>query len=254
MNGTVAVLAGNGDGTFQAPVTFDTGPHSPWSEAGSIVSADVNGDGKPDLLMSKANGFVAVLLNNFAATTTTALRSSLNPSLVNQSVTFTATVSSSPTVPDGQIVTFYDGTTALGSAAITAGTAAYTTSSLSAKTHLIKAKYAGNVWFKRSSGTVTQVVQKCPTTTSLTSHPNPSSPGQAVTFTATVTPSGPYAVSGKVKFRDGSTDIGTASLSGGIATLNKSTLAVGTHAITAQYLSDAFNDKSTSPVLNQVVQ
>ena len=39
-----------------------------------------------------------------------------------------------------------------------------------------------------------------------------------------------------------------------LATLKKSTLPVGTHAITAQYLGDSYNDKSTSAVVNQVVQ
>jgi hypothetical protein len=69
-----------------------------------------------------------------------------------------------------------------------------------------------------------------------------------------VTPSGHYAVTGKVKLWDGATAIGSAMLNGGVATLKKSTLIVGTHAITAQYLSDAYNDKSTSSVVNQVVQ
>ena len=99
-----------------------------------------------------------------------------------------------------------------------------------------------------------QVVDKYPTTTALSSSLNPSTFGEPVTFTATVTPSGPYAPTGKVKFLDGTTGIGSATLNGGVAKLTKSTLAVGTHSITAQYFGDSFNDKSTSPVLNQVVQ
>jgi hypothetical protein len=74
------------------------------------------------------------------------------------------------------------------------------------------------------------------------------------TLTATVIPSGPHAPTGTVKFFDGTVGIGSATLSGGVGKLTKSTLAVGTHSITAQYLGDSFNDKSTSSVLNQVVQ
>ncbi len=47
-NGTVDVLLGNGDGTFQAAVTYGSGG----SQASSVAMADVNHDGKPDLLVS----------------------------------------------------------------------------------------------------------------------------------------------------------------------------------------------------------
>jgi hypothetical protein len=57
-----------------------------------------------------------------------------------------------------------------------------------------------------------------------------------------------------VKFLDGTLGIGSATLSGGVAKLTKSNLAVGTHPITAQYLGDAVSAKSTSSVVNQVVQ
>jgi hypothetical protein len=92
------------------------------------------------------------------------------------------------------------------------------------------------------------------TTTELSSDINPSSQGQAITLTATVSPSGSYTPTGKVKFLDGTRTIGTATLSGGIARMSKSNLAVGTHPITAQYVGDAANAKSTSPVLEQIVQ
>jgi hypothetical protein len=109
------------------------------------------------------------------------------------------------------------------------------------------------VHFKPSSGTVKQVVDKYPTTTTLTSSLNPSQFGQAVTFTAQVTSTGP-APTGTVKFLDGTTSIGQATLSGGVAKLTKSNLAVGTHSITAHYNGDANSSTSTSAVLNQVVQ
>jgi Big-like domain-containing protein len=111
--------------------------------------------------------------------------------------------------------------------------ATFSTSSLSAKTHTIKAKYPGDGTFKPSTGTVTQVVELYPTTTTLNSIPNPSQFGQAVTFTAQVTGTGP-GPTGKVKFLDGTAGIGLATLNGsGVAKVTESTLAVGTHPITS---------------------
>jgi large repetitive protein len=150
-------------------------------------------------------------------------------------------------------VTFFDGTTAIGTGHTAGGIATFSTSSLTAKTHNIKAAYAGDSVFDPSIGGVKQVVDKYATATSLNSSLNPSQFGQAVMFTARVTSSGP-TLTGRVKFLDGTTAIGSATLSSGVATLTKSTLAVGTHPITAEYLGDADNAESTSPVLDQVVQ
>lgn len=184
----------------------------------------------------------------------TVVTTSGSPSFVGQSVTFTATVTSTRgPIPDGELVTFYDGTTAFGSAGLTSGTAAFSTSSLSAKSHTIKATYSGDAEIVPSAGSVAQVVDQYATTTTLNSSPNPSTHGQAVTFTATVTSAGPTPT-GKVSFKDGTTGIGTVTLSGGVATLIKSNLSVGTHAITAGYPGDAASAKSTSSVLDQEVQ
>ena len=188
-------------------------------------------------------------------TSKTVVVTSGSPSFVGQPVTFTATVTSThSSIPDGELVTFFDGWTQLASVALTGGTAAYTTASLAAKTHYIKAEYQGDATFKPSSGTVKQVVLKYATTTTLTSSPNPSTYGQPVTFTATVTPSGTYAPTGKIWFKDGSSGIRTVLLNGGVATLTTSKLAVGNHSITAEYLGDSYNAKSTSPAVEQVVQ
>jgi hypothetical protein len=186
--------------------------------------------------------------------TKTVVTTSGSPSFVGQPVTFTATVTSTfGPIPDGELVTFTSGTTTLASVALAKGKAAYTTSSLPAKTLTIKATYAGELNFKSSYGFVTQIVESYPTTTALASSPNPSTHGHPVTFTATVTSSGPNPPTGKVAFKDGTSGIGSAVVSGGVATLTKSTLAAGTHAITAEYLGDSASAKSTSTILSQVV-
>ncbi len=52
------ILVGNGDGTFRAPLTVVLGP-SP----ARVSAADVNGDGRVDLLAANNDGKVSVLIN-----------------------------------------------------------------------------------------------------------------------------------------------------------------------------------------------
>jgi hypothetical protein len=98
--------------------------------------------------------------------------------------------------------------------------------------------------------TVTAQGPTTPTTTALISSMNPSTVGQSVTFTATVTGSSP---TGTVTFKDGSTVLGSPSLSGGIATFTTSSLTVGPHSITAAYSGDLNNGTSTATTLTQNV-
>jgi hypothetical protein len=91
----------------------------------------------------------------------TVLTTSGSPSKVGQPVTFTATVTPIyGAIPDGELVTFYDGSKVLGASDTASGVATFTTSSLTAKKHTIKATYPGDGVFKASKGTVTQVVNK----------------------------------------------------------------------------------------------
>ncbi|WP_338821743.1 Ig-like domain repeat protein [Bradyrhizobium septentrionale] len=91
------------------------------------------------------------------------------------------------------------------------------------------------------------------TTISVASSVNPSSTGQSVTFTATVTASG-GTPTGTVTFKDGATTLGApVTLSGGIATFSTTTLTSGVHSITADYGGDPNFTGSTSSALTQNV-
>ena len=187
-----------------------------------------------------------------AGATSTALVSSLNPSTVGQSVTFTATVTGAS--PTGT-VQFKDGAANLGSAvALSGNVATLTTSALTQGSHAITAVYGGDANNATStSPVVNQVVNSAgagATTTSLTSSQNPSTLGQSVTFTATVSGATP---TGTVQFFDGASSLGTAAVGGGTATLTTSALTQGTHTVTATYGGDVNNAASTSPAVQQVV-
>ncbi len=256
------VMLGNGDGSFQPPISYDSGGNAPYS----IALADVNGDAKLDVLVMDASGtgndqaLVGVLLNNSnLSPTATTLVSSPNPSLFGQAVTFTATVSSAAgTPPNGEIVTFNNGSAVLGTAPLSGGSASLITSSLATGIFTITASYSGDVDFAASTSSgLRQVVNssnKNATSTALVSSLNPSTYGQKVTWTATVISSGSTTPTGKVQFTWSGHTIGSATLnSGGVATLTKSNLNADTYPLTAVYGGDAANLGSTSAVLNQVV-
>ena len=81
--------------------------------------------------------------------------------------------------------------------------------------------------------------------TTLASSVNPAKPIQAVTYTATVTPSSGTAT-GTVTFQDGGVTIATVTLSNNEATFTTSYSVVGSHSITATYSGDANNPGRTT--------
>ena len=108
---------------------------------------------------------IEVLLSATAVrvATTTTLVSSVNPSVVGDTVTLMASVApvSGATTPTGTVV-FRDGASMLASVALTDGSASFATSSLSAGAHTISASYQGSPAFEPSSRTLTQTVLDAP--------------------------------------------------------------------------------------------
>ena len=204
--------------------------------------------GATNVLSSTSAGVVEAYLQK----TTTTLTSSVNPSFVNQPVTLTATVTPAVSgVPTGS-VHFYDGATLIGTVALSSGKAVLSTSALPVGSDSIKAVYLGATTYQTSTSAIlTQTVKRGNTTTTLVSSLNPSSFGQAVTFTATVTSA--YGVpTGPVTFAENGTTVATVSLSGGHATFTTSALTAGTHLITATYPNSSTYYTSTSAALSEV--
>jgi hypothetical protein len=214
------------------------------------ITAVYEGDSNNNLSTSApVNQFVI-------AATTTKLSSSPNPSRYGEAAVFTATVTSSMgSPPDGQTVTFKQGATVLGAGTLSSGTATFSDSTLTVGTKSIEAVYVGDTNFASStSKTVSQVVSKATSTTTLASSQNPSTYGQPVTFTATVAPQFSGTPSGTVVFKDGTTTLTSVKLSGGTAGYTTSTLTTGTHTITATYNGSTSFSSSSSAPLTQTIQ
>jgi hypothetical protein len=108
--------------------------------------------------------------------------------------------------------------------------------------------------YKTATGSVSLTINKAAPGDVLTSNTNPVLVKDPITLTATV--SSPASTpTGTVTFLDGTTPIGTGTLSSsGVATLSLSTLAVGSHSITSVYSGDVNFATATSSALTQLVQ
>ena len=202
-------------------------------------------------LKGGADAFVAKIAPAPGSLTT--LTSSLNPSIYGQKVTFTATVAPSGSItPTGRVKltwSIYN----LGSATLnTNGVATLTKSTLNADRYPLTAAYGGDANNPPSTSAVlNQVVLETTSAATLTSSPNPSTQGQAVTFTATI--SSPTVIpTGPVTFTSGKTVLGTAQLSGGKAKLVISSLPVGSTKVTVTYYGDSNIAKSSASVTQTV--
>jgi hypothetical protein len=148
-------------------------------------------------------------------------------------------------------LTYYAGSTASGTPL--AGTPN------SAGTYTVVAQFAGSTDYTSASAQTTFTITPANTSTALRSSANPSAVGQSVTLTASVSVLSPGAgtPTGTVTFKDGSTVLGTANLEmvngSETAFFTTSSLAVGSHSITAVYSGDSNFVTSTSAVISQQV-
>ena len=204
---------------------------------------------------SVLHGFLYDSSTLTATTTTLTPVPTPNPSVYQEPVTLTASVSSSSGTPaNGENVTFMSGSTSLGTAELASGAASLTTTSLPVGTESITAVYGGDSSFAgSSSAAVTQTVDQASSSTTLNSSLNPSVSGQSVTFTADISGQFSGVATGTVTFNNGSSSLGSASVSNNMATLTTTTLPVGTDSITAAYSGDSNFTESTSGALSQVV-
>jgi len=247
-NTLASISYGNGDGTFSTNTGLSIGPST-----NGVAFADLNNDGRPDLLLA-TNQQLVTSLNEFgttstlAATTTTLVLSPSSP-VAGQSVTFKATVapSTGSGTPTGT-VTFYDGTTSLGTGTLASGVAS-STAALTAGSHSITASYVGDTTYSESVSPAVNVTVSAlaPTATKLTASATTAVSGSSLTFTASISETaGSATPTGMVTFYDGSTSLGSGTLASGAASFSTTSLSVGTHTITATYAGDSSNATSTS--------
>jgi hypothetical protein len=258
----MATLFGNGDGTFLAAVVYNAA----WadSDADSVAMGDFNGDGKQDLALAVSYGnFLSVMLNNSGfPSSITSLTSNINPVDMNkQSVTYTATVSITAGGNLSGGVTLVD-SVGNGSSTVTVplvnNIAVYDATYRSRKllgAHSVTATYSGqaNVAEGSASSVLTEYVRGDTTQTAVSTSGSPSQFGQAVTFTASISSKyGPITDGDTVTFYDGSTVLGSVVLAGAQATFTTSSLSAKKHVIKALFAGDNKFEPSTGHIVQLV--
>jgi uncharacterized repeat protein (TIGR02543 family) len=167
---------------------------------------------------------------------TVALTSSANPSIVQNSVTYTATPSA---FDSGTVITFKDGVTTFGTCTVTLVSCSYTDSSLGAGSRSITAVSAESAhYLTATSNTVTQSIGTISTGTTWSVSNNPTQ-GQTITFSANVLP---VAATGTVTFKDSNNNTlcTTGNLVSGTATCDwTGNPTRGNYSVTPTYSGDA---------------
>src|SRR5439155_18943840 len=160
-----------------------------------------------------------------------------------RAVTFTATVTSpQPGLPPTGSVTFFDGSNFLGTGFLSAGVAAFQTSTLAAGMHSITAFYSGDFMYSGStSAPLTQTVSASYTVGLTVPQMTPTF-GKPLALTAHVAANGGGSLpaGAQVLFRDAATPLGTATVNAnGDATLTVSGLGIGPHSLAAVFTAGA---------------
>ncbi|WP_309145061.1 MULTISPECIES: IPT/TIG domain-containing protein [unclassified Bradyrhizobium] len=243
--GTVVTIAGSNLANASA-VTFGTSmARITANTATSLTVTSPAGTGTVDVTVTTAGGTVSPGRFTYVGAPTAA---SLSPTSGPEAGGTVVTISGS-NLANASAVTF--GTSMARITANTATSITVTSPAGKGAVTVTMTTPGGNV----SPGTFTYIPPApSETKTTIMSSQNPSSFGQAVTFTVTVTAIGAGTPAGTVTFRDGDVQIGASFLSAaGVATLMTKTLSVGNHSITAAYAGGpAFNASISSPLTQSV--
>ena len=192
---------------------------------------------------------------NKAGTTTQLTDDAPDPSAFGEPVTFAFSVTANAPgsgTPTGTVTVSGNGASCQADA--TVGSCSLVPTAVGSKNYT--AAYAGSADFNASSsGGRAHQVDPAATSTVVGSSNLSTNPGDNVTFTATTTVTAPGAgvPGGSVRFFDGLTQIGTGNLTAGVATFSTTSLAGGSHSITAVYQGSTNFAGSTSSAITQVV-
>lgn len=255
LSNDISVLIGRGDGTFHAPKNYTTG-----ASPSVVVAADFNGDGKLDLAVPNNRGnSISVLLNNGNGT--------FQPQFTLTAGTRPSGLVAGDFNGDSKVdlaVTNQSGVSNTVAVFLGNGDGTFQVPAVSQAGNQPRIVVAGDLnrdgsadlAVACSQGGINVFLNTGGTRISEGSAPNPSTFGQSVTFTTSVSASVPGSgtPTGSVAYYDSSVLLGSANLSSaGKATFMTSGLSQGSHTIYEIYSGDANFNSNSAPPITQVV-
>lgn len=249
-----ATTIGHADLDASGHATLDTGSLPVGS---ATITAVYGGDGTYKSSTSTPQNAVV----NKAATVV-ALQSSQSPTVTGEAVDFSATVGAvapGAGTPTGTVQLQIDGSDVGSPVALVGGVASFDpVTSLGAANHTIKAVYSGSGSFLGDDDSITQVVNKAATITSVITSPSTTNEGSNVTVTAAVTASSPGSgtPTGTVTFTSDGESIGAAAIGNdGQASISIDSLTPGDHEIKATYGgSSDYTGSASDTVTHSVIE
>jgi len=213
----------------------------------AIYSGDSNFNGSTSAVLSLPKSQPPVFV-------TLTLASSPNPAPVGLPVTLTVSVKGNAPAPAAGMVQVFDSATLLGAAGVSGGQATLAATFQSTGTHRLAAQYSGDSVYPPESLAAGLYVVGNSISIAIASSSANTIAGQPVTFTAQLDGAvGLAPPSGTVQFLDGATVIATGLVANGAASVTVSSLAPGTHRISAFYGGDAVWASAVSAALIQSV-
>jgi len=255
-SGTPVTLAADGTATYTESGQFSVGGHN--------IAAIYSGDS-----IYAAAESQPVTINIQPSPSSLVVAPSTTTPAAGAAIAVTGTVTATnpgAVAPTGILTVNLDGLPQGTAKLATTGSVTSASVSVTAPTggsHTIQGTYSGDSNYNNStSPSVTIVVSKSATVTTLSATPSTITAGTPETFIATIAPLNAvtgttYVITGTVSFYDSATLLGTATISSNTAVLTGITLsASAAHSITAVYSGDTTYSASTSAavVLQPVLQ
>lgn len=245
----VPVAGSGGAGTL----TYSVSPELPSGLSFSSVNGTVSGTPTAasaaatyTVTVTDSNGasasatFTLTVNSNTLITTTTTLTSSNPTPTFGTSIVLTATVMpASQDEPPGS-VHFYTGSTLLGTAALNTAGVATLGITLAQGPNSVTAVYSGSTSYAGSTSGVLLLSALAGTSIGFTASPTTQLYNNPIVLTAQATSAAAGTLTGSVSFLDGTTVIATVPIgAGGMASYSATSLAQGSHSLTAAYSGDA---------------
>ncbi len=248
---TGTVTFSDGSTQIGSPVTLSNGVASLTTSSLPVAEANLSATYSGDDNFSSSSPASATALDVMGAPTSTQLTmptaGSSGPYGANVDLSATVSVTSPGAGAPTGTVTFYNGTTVIGTGTLSGGVATTSVASLPVSSNSLSATYvpSGDDFLASSSTKVGYTVNKAATTTTLTALTPSSAFGTSVSLSAQVAVTSPgsgtaaSAPTGTVTFLDGTSVIATAGLpASGLVSVTVSGFQAGAHSLTASYGGD----------------